>query len=285
MQVDVGSLGLGEWEAVDRLRGRRLVPDDEARGAARGHRALDVDDDDVTQALELVRRRWGVAGPPDTLAPELDRLIADRQAERLPWWQRPVAFHKGELVKYRAVRRRLRRAARRDSRAQYRVGSITKTFTATAVMQLRDEGKLDLDDRLEQHLDGVANGTPTLRRLLCILYGLVEAGEMLVTGESPTGEQLMNSMKWVASSSRRGRPPLLGRVRPLGQWRASGASATRLVDEQDIRPLGLTRHDLDTRGAEKRATSSTNTPHRLARRNDLAAAQASSDQGGVRPGG
>ncbi len=30
---------------------------------------------------------------------------------------------------------------------QYRVGSITKTFTAAAVMRLGDEGKLGLDDR------------------------------------------------------------------------------------------------------------------------------------------
>ena len=39
---------------------------------------------------------------------------------------------------------------------QYRVGSITKTFTAVSIMQLRDEGKLDLDDRVEQHLPGIA---------------------------------------------------------------------------------------------------------------------------------
>jgi CubicO group peptidase (beta-lactamase class C family) len=33
-----------------------------------------------------------------------------------------------------------------DPRALYRIASITKTVTATAVMQLRDEGKLALDD-------------------------------------------------------------------------------------------------------------------------------------------
>ena len=41
---------------------------------------------------------------------------------------------------------------------QYAVASITKTFTATAVMQLRDEGKLDLDDPLERHLPDVPHG-------------------------------------------------------------------------------------------------------------------------------
>ncbi len=34
----------------------------------------------------------------------------------------------------------------------YRVASITKTITATAIMRLRDAGRLDLDDPLERHL-------------------------------------------------------------------------------------------------------------------------------------
>ena len=40
------------------------------------------------------------------------------------------------------------RASRRpsDPKTLYRIASITKTFTATAIMQLRDEGKLALDD-------------------------------------------------------------------------------------------------------------------------------------------
>ncbi|HEX2422543.1 MAG TPA: serine hydrolase domain-containing protein, partial [Actinomycetota bacterium] len=45
-------------------------------------------------------------------------------------------------------------AARRapDGRTLYRIASITKTFTGTAIMQLRDEGKLHLDDPAVAHL-------------------------------------------------------------------------------------------------------------------------------------
>src|SRR5882672_7534856 len=35
---------------------------------------------------------------------------------------------------------------------RYRIGSVTKLFTATAVMQLRDAGTLKLDDAVAAHL-------------------------------------------------------------------------------------------------------------------------------------
>src|SRR5260221_4821455 len=37
-------------------------------------------------------------------------------------------------------------------RTRYRIGSITKTFTALAVLQLHEEGKLRLDDRVSSHV-------------------------------------------------------------------------------------------------------------------------------------
>src|SRR4029077_3995878 len=54
---------------------------------------------------------------------------------------------------------------------QYRIGSITKTFTAAAIMQLRDAGKLDLEDTLDRHVEGAAH-TPSIRRLLSHVSGL-----------------------------------------------------------------------------------------------------------------
>jgi CubicO group peptidase (beta-lactamase class C family) len=62
----------------------------------------------------------------------------------------------------------------------YRIASITKTFTGTAVMQLRDAGKLDLDDPAVQWLPELAasgSGQPvgrvTIRRLLSHESGLM----------------------------------------------------------------------------------------------------------------
>ncbi|MCM1970908.1 serine hydrolase [Streptomyces sp. G1] len=59
-----------------------------------------------------------------------------------------------------------------DENVQYRIGSITKTFTAVLVLRLRDEGLLDLGDPLEKHLPGTGAGEATIAELLAHTGGL-----------------------------------------------------------------------------------------------------------------
>jgi CubicO group peptidase (beta-lactamase class C family) len=59
-----------------------------------------------------------------------------------------------------------------DADTQYRIGSITKTLVAILVMQLRDEGSLDLNDRLDAHLPGTPYADRTLRALLSHASGM-----------------------------------------------------------------------------------------------------------------
>lgn len=59
-----------------------------------------------------------------------------------------------------------------DENVQYRIGSITKTFTAVLVLRLRDEGVLDLGDPLEKHLPGTGAGEATVAELLAHSGGL-----------------------------------------------------------------------------------------------------------------
>ncbi|MEU2600424.1 serine hydrolase domain-containing protein [Streptomyces hirsutus] len=59
-----------------------------------------------------------------------------------------------------------------DEDVQYRIGSVTKTFTAVLVLQLRDEGVIDLGDPLEKHLPGTGVGEATLVELLSHAGGL-----------------------------------------------------------------------------------------------------------------
>src|SRR3954447_18920098 len=45
---------------------------------------------------------------------------------------------------------------------QYRLGSISKTVTAVAVLRLRDEGLVGLDDPLDRHVPGTPVGDRTI---------------------------------------------------------------------------------------------------------------------------
>ncbi|MEV6793796.1 serine hydrolase domain-containing protein [Streptomyces sp. NPDC051320] len=63
-----------------------------------------------------------------------------------------------------------------DEDTQFRIGSITKSFTAVAVMRLRNEGLLDLADPLKKHLPGRSElgavGEVTIAQLLGHSAGL-----------------------------------------------------------------------------------------------------------------
>ncbi|GGN21174.1 serine hydrolase domain-containing protein [Streptomyces fuscichromogenes] len=59
-----------------------------------------------------------------------------------------------------------------------RIGSETKTFTVTAVLQLADQGRVSLDDPIGKYLDGVPNGDRiTLRDLAGMRSGLFNYSE------------------------------------------------------------------------------------------------------------
>ena len=67
-----------------------------------------------------------------------------------------------------------------------RIGSVTKTFTVTGVLQLADQGKLGLDDPIAKFVDGVPDGDKiTLRQLARMQSGLFN-----YTGTKPFQEAL-----------------------------------------------------------------------------------------------
>ena len=191
-------------------------------------------------------RLWGSLPAPDELAPRLERVLRERQVERLPSVAASVV-RAGEIVWSGAVGLADCEAEiGATAQMQYRIGSITKTFTAVAVMQLRDEGKLDLDDRLEQHLPVIANGSPTIRRLLAHLSGLQrEPGDMWVSGRAPTIEEMFGAMgeyELVLPAARAHHYSNLA-YGLLGEMVAglSGERYEEYVDRRILAPLGLER--------------------------------------------
>jgi CubicO group peptidase (beta-lactamase class C family) len=75
---------------------------------------------------------------------------------------------------------------------QFLVASNTKTFTAVMVLQLRDEGRLDLDDPISDHVADVTHGT-TVRQGLAHVSGLQRepVGDVWETLEQPTSDELL----------------------------------------------------------------------------------------------
>lgn len=56
-----------------------------------------------------------------------------------------------------------------------RIGSITKSFTATAILMQIDKGTLHLDDRLNKFIDGIPNGSAiTIEHMLSMRSGVYD---------------------------------------------------------------------------------------------------------------
>src|SRR5215208_5810413 len=66
----------------------------------------------------------------------------------------------------------------------HRIGSVTKTFTATLLLKAADEGLLSLDDTIDQYVKGVPNGDEiTLRQMADMTSGIASYTENEQWGE------------------------------------------------------------------------------------------------------
>ncbi|MER6360348.1 serine hydrolase domain-containing protein [Kitasatospora sp. NPDC001527] len=71
----------------------------------------------------------------------------------------------------------------RSARERFRIGSVTKPFVATVLLQLQAEGRLGLDDTVERWLPGLVSGNGndgsaiTLRQLLNHTSGVFDYGD------------------------------------------------------------------------------------------------------------
>jgi CubicO group peptidase (beta-lactamase class C family) len=131
------------------------------------------------------------------LADRLDRILAEAQAgQRLPSVSAAV-FAEGDLLWQRAVGlANVERGEEATTDHQYRIGSITKTFTAVSIMRLRDAGRLELDAQLRSMLPEFPPG-PTIRQALSHASGLQREppGEIWETMQPPTREELVAGLE------------------------------------------------------------------------------------------
>src|ERR687889_787578 len=135
----------------------------------------------------------------------------------------------------------------------HRIGSVTKTFTITLLLQAEDEGLLSLDDTIDQYIKGVPNGDEiTLRQMSDMTSGIASYTE---------SEQWVK--EWSSDPTRVWKPEDLARFgieesplfKPGKEWfysntnyvllglvlqKVTGKPIEQLYEEEIIRPLDLT---------------------------------------------
>jgi CubicO group peptidase (beta-lactamase class C family) len=140
----------------------------------------------------------------------------------------------------------------------YRIGSITKLFTATAILQLRDEGRLRLDDPVSLHLPWfkVRNPFPdapeiTIRQLLTHTSGLPREADFPYwtdhvfptreeLAEIVPGQEVINVPETTYHYSNLGMA-LLGEI----VTEVSGQTWASYVQDHILQPLGMLSSSAD----------------------------------------
>jgi CubicO group peptidase (beta-lactamase class C family) len=138
-----------------------------------------------------------------------------------------------------------------DADTRFRIGSVTKTFTATLVMQARDDGLLDLDQPVSAYLDVPAHGDATIRRLLSHTAGFQrepdgDVWDTLVTPDAAGLLAELDRAERVLPNARRFHYSNLA-FAVLGHLaaRVRGTTWEDLVVARVLDPLGLTSTTVD----------------------------------------
>ncbi len=206
----------------------------------------------------------------ESALPEVDRIFrkfaADRKITGMVWGV--VIDGRLAHVASSGVRDRVS-GAPVDAETVFRIASMTKSFTALAILKLRDEGKLSLEDPVSKWIPEFANmPLPTrdsaplrIRNLLSHSAGLPE--------DNPWGDQQLaasdaDMTRWLKLGIPFSTPPdtryeysnyafgLLGRV----VTRAAGMPYDQYVQREILDKLGMTSSTFafSTVPADKRAT-------------------------------
>jgi CubicO group peptidase (beta-lactamase class C family) len=146
-----------------------------------------------------------------------------------------------------------RRAA--DASTLYRIASITKTFTGVAIMQLRDDGRLDLDDPIALHVPELKAVVESVAPIESVTIRRALSHESGLMSEPPGTDWAVPSYEGLADRSLARASEIGTRVPPNSQWkysnlgyqllgevvaRLSGTPYVEYVRSEILEPLGMT---------------------------------------------
>jgi CubicO group peptidase (beta-lactamase class C family) len=140
-----------------------------------------------------------------------------------------------------------------DSSTIYRIGSITKIFTSTLLMQLVEEGKVKLDDPVENNLPEIKNlrgyakaGKITYRQLASHTAGLMREPDVTDGDIGPTEQweqKLLALLPHCSFNSKPGMQYLYSNIGVailgLALSRVSGVPYIQMVQQRILTPLHM----------------------------------------------
>jgi CubicO group peptidase (beta-lactamase class C family) len=142
-----------------------------------------------------------------------------------------------------------------NSSTLYRVASITKTFTGTAIMQLRDAGQLDLDEPAAAYIPEIIDAAPphakvelvTLRRMLAHASGLASeppGTDWSIPAYQSLAKQTLSQPGAIATRIPPSQDPKYSNLayQLLGEiiTRVTGTPYPEYIQEKLLLPLGMT---------------------------------------------
>ncbi|GAB3259887.1 serine hydrolase domain-containing protein [Kineosporia babensis] len=132
-----------------------------------------------------------------------------------------------------------------EAETAFRIGSVTKTFTAALTLLLAERGHLSLDKPVEEYLPGTAVGRPLIRQLLSHSSGLQREAPhpMWASMQGPDRAEFLELLaraEFVDEPGVRWAYSNLGYA-VLGQVIAAvtGQTCEDLIDHELLKPLGL----------------------------------------------
>ncbi|MFD8731653.1 MULTISPECIES: serine hydrolase [Streptomyces] len=138
----------------------------------------------------------GSAAPrPTATAPDMEGVVAalnDAMAQGAPGAMARFTGHSGVEARTVGVRARASGAAM-DIRARFRIGSVSKTFSSVVLLQLAQEGRLELDAPVNRYLPGLLpDDRITVRHLLTHRSGLADYTDTMFEHTVPGFEAVRN---------------------------------------------------------------------------------------------
>jgi CubicO group peptidase (beta-lactamase class C family) len=140
-----------------------------------------------------------------------------------------------------------------DTTTIYRIGSITKTFTATLLMQLVEEGKIKLDDPVEKYVPEIQklngykhNGPLTFRELASHTAGLVrepDVRDAKVGSVNDWQHKLIDCIPYTSFKSKPGQQFLYSNIGyailGLALERVTGEPYLKMIQNRILKPLHM----------------------------------------------